>query len=62
MVCVKIDPSRRLSRSVIGMNIQFVDNGKVELHTLAIKEVTAASSQSLAYSTNMESTYHKCTL
>ena len=42
MICLKIDSARRLSRSVIGMNIQFIESGKFELRTLAIKEVTSS--------------------
>ena len=40
MICLKIDSARRLSRSVIGINIQFIESGKFDLRPLAIKEVT----------------------
>lgn len=36
MVSIKIDSASRLGRSIIGVNIQFISNGKIELRTLAM--------------------------
>jgi len=39
LISLKIDCVKRHNRSIIGVNIQYVKNGKVCLATLAMKEV-----------------------
>ena len=39
MVCLKVDGAKRLSRSILGINVQFVKDGKIELRTLAAVEL-----------------------
>lgn len=41
MVSVKIDGVSRLDRSFLGINIQYVRNGKIVLRTLALKELAS---------------------
>lgn len=39
MVSVKVDGGSRRRRSLIGINIQFVNNRKLQLRTLGVKEI-----------------------
>lgn len=38
-ISVKVDSAKRLSRSILGINIQYVKNGKIILRTLASKQL-----------------------
>ncbi len=38
-VCLKVDCAKRLSRSILGINVQFVKNGKIVLRTLSTYEL-----------------------
>ena len=40
LVCVKIDCAKRMSRSFLGINIQYAQNGKIELRNLSTSELT----------------------
>lgn len=39
LICLKTDTATRLDRSLMGINIQYVHNGKLMLRTLAVKEL-----------------------
>ena len=39
MISIKIDSASRLGKSVIGINAQYIRNGKIILRTLEIREV-----------------------
>ena len=39
LICIKLDGAKRLSRSVVGINVQFIENGKVQLRNLATVEL-----------------------
>jgi hypothetical protein len=41
IISLKVDCAKRLNRSMLGINVQFVKNGKIHLRTLAMREVTA---------------------
>ncbi len=38
-LCLKVDCAKRLSRSILGVNVQFVENGKIRLRTLAVRVI-----------------------
>ncbi|XP_023243810.1 uncharacterized protein LOC111641809 [Centruroides sculpturatus] len=39
IISLKLDIATKSDRSVLGVNVQFVDQGKIHLHTLSIKEL-----------------------
>jgi hypothetical protein len=39
LVSVKVDGASRLDRSVLGVNIQYINDGKIVLRTLAVREL-----------------------
>jgi hypothetical protein len=39
MICVKVDAATRMGRSILGVNAQFIEHGKVIVFTLAMKEM-----------------------
>ena len=39
MICLKVDGAKRLSRSILGINILFIKDGKIQLRTLAAVEL-----------------------
>lgn len=44
MICMKMDSATRHSRRVIIVNIQFIVKGKIEIRTIAVKEITGKHS------------------
>lgn len=38
-ICLKIDCAKRLGRSILGVNAQFIENGKIRLRTLSVMEI-----------------------
>ena len=38
-VSLKVDGAKRLFRSVVGINVQYVEDGKVQLHNLSSVEL-----------------------
>ena len=40
IISLKVDCAKRLNRSLLGINVQFVKEGKIQLRTLAMREVT----------------------
>ena len=35
LICVKVDGAKRLSRAIVGINIQYIEDGKIQLRNLA---------------------------
>lgn len=40
LICLKIDCAKRLSRSILGINVKFIEGEKLKLRTLASQELT----------------------
>lgn len=38
-LCLKIDSAKRLFRSIFGINVQYIENGKIILRTLSVVEI-----------------------
>lgn len=39
IISIKVDGASRLDRSILGVNVQYVDNGKIKINTLAMLEL-----------------------
>jgi len=39
LICVKVDGAKRLSRAIVGINIQYIEDGKIQLRNLASVEL-----------------------